>query len=150
LGEIEVPQAGPDLSVQVPAQERRLNTVAPGFLDQVRAAAHRIANMSTDASDARAVLTSIEELAILDLDVPTASRWPLVPLAKRAVKRVIAWYLGYFGRQITALGQAVSDLGGLLLDRTERLETATNDLRAEVVGLTERVAGLERGAESGQ
>lgn len=126
--------------------EARLATIAPGFLDQVRQAAGRIAARTLAGSDARASLSAIEDLAVLDLDVPTGSRLPLMPIVKKAVKRLIAWYLSYFGRQVSAFGQAVTEFGGLLLDRTERLEDVTGALQTDVARLTDRVADLERDA----
>lgn len=117
---------------------------APGYLDRVRQAAKRLALREADSTDARAVLAAVEDLSEIDLDPPTASRLPLVPIVKKAVKRLVGWYLQYFGRQLSAFGQAVTNLGGMLLDRTDRLEGVAGALQADVARLAERVDDLER------
>ena len=58
----------------------------------------------------------------------------------------MAWYLRYFGRQLTAFGQAVANLGGILVDRTERLEEETTSLKGELADLAQRVDHLEGGS----
>jgi hypothetical protein len=130
---------------RVTAAERRLATIAPGFLEQVRDAAGRLAPRYLDGSDARAALATVEDLALIDLDAPTGSRLPLVPLLKKAIKRLIIWYLSYLGRQLSGFGQAVAHLGGILVDRTERLEGITGSLQGDVARLADRVAQLEEG-----
>lgn len=128
------------------ASEARLATIAPGFLDRVREAASRLGLRDVDSTDARAALLAVDDLAAIDLDVPTGSRLPLVPIVKKAVKRLIGWYLFYFGRQLAAFGQAVTHLGGILIDRTERLEATTGTLQADVARLSDRVTDLEHRA----
>jgi hypothetical protein len=133
-----------DLSAQrLAAAEARLATIAPGFLDRVREAAGRLGLRDVDSTDARAALLAVDDLASIDLDVPTGSRLPVVPIIKKAVKRLVGWYLFYFGRQLSAFGQAVTNLGGILIDRTERLEATTGILQADVARLSDRVADLE-------
>src|ERR1700728_685511 len=129
--------------------EARLASIAPGYLDQVRRAAGGLGLRDVDSTDARAALLAVEDLALIDLDVPTASRLPLVPIVKKAVKRLVGWYLSYFGRQLSAFGQAVTHLGGILIDRTERLEATTGDLQADVARLSDRIADLEHRAAGG-
>jgi hypothetical protein len=138
-------------TLDLPAQRRaaaeaRLATIAPGFLDRVREAAGRLGLRDLDSTDARAALLAVEDLALIDLDVPTASRLPLVPIVKKAVKRLVGWYLSYFGRQLSAFGQAVTHLGGILIDRTERVEATTGVLQADVARLSDRVTDLEQRA----
>jgi hypothetical protein len=125
--------------------EARLASIAPGYLDQVRRAAGRLALRDVDTTDARAALVAVDDLAVIDLDVPTGSRLPLVPIVKKAVKRLVGWYLSYFGRQLLAFGQSVTHLGGILIDRTEHLEGVAGSLQADVVRLSDRVTRLEQG-----
>src|SRR5580700_9598717 len=133
-----------DLSAQrLEAAAARLATIAPGFLERVREAAGRLGLRDVDSTDARAALLAVEDLAVIDLDVPTGSRLPVVPIVKKAVKRLVGWYLFYFGRQLSAFGQAVTHLGGILIDRTERLEATTGALQADVTRLSDRVTALE-------
>ena len=87
---------------------------------------------------------AVDDLAVLDLDAPTGSRLPMVPVVKKLVKKAVRWYLFYFGRQLLAFGQAVAHLGGILLDRIERTEATTAAFRAEVAQLATRLEQLER------
>jgi hypothetical protein len=132
-----------------PAAEARLADLAPGYLEQVRAAARRLSVGPSVTSDARAALEAVDELAIIDVDVPTTSRKPIGRIAKEAIKRLISWYLRYLGAQISALGQSVAHLGTCLLDRTERLEDEAATLRADVERLKSRLDQLERGGPVG-
>jgi hypothetical protein len=144
-----MPEDLPDLSAQrVAAAETHLATIAPGFLERVRDLAGRLAPRYLDGSDARAALATVEDMAVIDLDVPTASRRPLAPLVKKAIKRLISWYLSYVGRQLSGFGQAVAHLGGILVDRTEQLEGITASLQREVARLADRIAQLEQGPRS--
>src|ERR1700677_1613725 len=89
-------------SGRLAAAEARLAITAPGFLERVREAAHRLAVRDTDRTDVQATLSAIDDLASIDLEVPTISRIPLARLVKKAVKELVGWYLRYFGRQLTA------------------------------------------------
>ena len=126
------------------AAETRLAELAPGYLGTVRSAAGRLGVRDT-STDTRAAVVAIEELSVIDLDVPTGSRIPSARYAKRAIKKLVAWYLGYFGRQITAFGQAVANLGSMLVDRTDRLEGDGKALAGRVDQLAARVEALEQG-----
>jgi hypothetical protein len=125
------------------AAAQRLATEAPGYLERVRQAAGRLTAPDVNSTDGRAALAAIEELAVIDLEVPTVSRIPAARYVKRAVKSLIAWYLRYFGRQLSAFGQAMTHFGGILLDRTERVEGVAADLQSDVASLSGRVASLE-------
>lgn len=125
------------------AAEARLAEAAPGYLNTVRDAANRL-GVRDAGTDARAAAVAVEELSLIDLDVPTGSRIPIARYAKAVIKKLVAWYLGYFGRQVTAFGQAVANLGSMLVDRTERLETDGNALSSRVDQLEARVDSLER------
>jgi hypothetical protein len=135
--------AGP-ADQRLAAAAARLATIAPGYLDRVRQIVDRLSVRDVDATDARAALVAVDDLAEIDLDAPTGSRLPVVPLVKKAIKRLVAWYLFYFGRQLLAFGQAVTHLGSILVDRTERVEGVAAKLEVEVAQLTARVEQLER------
>jgi hypothetical protein len=137
---VKAPTGGDD---RLLAAEAQLSLISPGFLDRVREAAGRLAVRDLDGTDTGAAIEAVGELAVIDLDVPTQSRVPAARLLKRAVKRLVAWYLDYFGRQVSALGQAVANLGLALVDRTQRLEAASAALRADVDRLADRVERLE-------
>jgi hypothetical protein len=138
---VKVPIEGED---RLPAAEVRLSLISPGFLNRVRDAVSRLAVRDLDGTDTGAAIEAVGELAVIDLDVPTQSRLPAARLLKKTVKRLVAWYLDYFGRQVSAFGQAVANLGLALADRTQRLEAASNDLRADIDRLADRVERLEK------
>jgi hypothetical protein len=123
----------------------RLEAVAPGYLERVRELAARL-GVAQAGDDARGALAVVEDLAVIDVDAPTASTLMPVGWLKAVIKRLVRWYLGYVGRQMTAFGQAVADLGGLLLERTEAVESATTALRADLDELGQRVRSLEQAA----
>jgi hypothetical protein len=103
----------------------------------VRLAAAELAVTDPEAEDARAAMEAVDHFADLDVDVPTASRFPLVGLLKRAIKRLIGWYLGYFGRQLTTFALAVTNLADILVERDE-------ERSREMAHLAERIERLER------
>jgi hypothetical protein len=123
--------------------ERSLETGFPGYLDLVRSSARRRALADPEGTDLAAALVAVDELSLIDLDVPTASRIPLARYVKQAVKSLIAWYLGYFGRQITALGQSVAHLGTILVGRADRLENRVEAAESTLAELAGRVERLE-------
>jgi hypothetical protein len=129
-------------------QEARMETVAPGYLEKVRAAARRLGVTKAGNDDAREAMRAVEELADIDLAVPTASTYPGGRQAKEAIRRLVGWYLSYFGKQVLAFGYAVSHLGAVLLERTEQLEVTTRRMESDLARLTARVAELE--SELGQ
>jgi hypothetical protein len=123
----------------VAAAEARLDRIEPGYLDRVRRAATELSVTDPEADDARAAMDAVDHFADIDVDVPTASRFPLVGWVKWAIKRLIGWYLGYFGRQLTRFALAVTNLADILVERDE-------ERSREVATLTERIERLERAA----
>lgn len=127
------------------AAEARLAEMAPGYLDLVRVEAERLSIPDPEIDDVRAALDAVDEFSEIDLDVPTASRFPPTRMLKAAIKRLIAWYLNYVGRQITTLGEAMANLGAILVDDSDVLRRDTRELQTQVAALTERVSRLETG-----
>jgi hypothetical protein len=135
---------GADISAPpLSAAAAELARVAPGYLERVRDQARRLSVRDRDGTDAGAALEALEDLADIDIDVPTASRIRAAVLVKQAIKRLIGWYLGYFGRQLAAFGQAVAHLCEMMLRRIVAVEDSTQRLQGEVRRLEERVARLE-------
>lgn len=122
----------------------RLERTAPGYLERIRRATAALAVRQGADGDARAALADVEDAATVDIDAPTASARPAGRVAKDMTKRLVGWYVGYVGRQVSVLGHATARLGALLLERTEALEAATDRLGAEVERLAARVERLER------
>lgn len=113
-------------------------------LDRIRAATTRLAARELDPGDPRAALALLESHVEIDVEVPTGSRLWGVAFVKRAVKRLVGWYLRYVGHQVTLAGQAMVRLGGTLVDRTESLDRAVTANRRALEDLDARVERLER------
>ena len=127
----------------VAAAEEKLGRAAPGYLDRVRQAASELGVADPEADDARAALDAVDHFADIDLDVPTSSRFPLVGLLKLTIKRLIGWYLGYFGRELTTFAIAVTNLADILVERDEERSRSLEQLRAEQAHLAQRIERLE-------
>jgi hypothetical protein len=123
--------------------KRSLEAGCPGYLDLVRSSARRRALADPEGTDLAAALVAVDELSLIDLDVPTASRIPMARYVKQVVKSLIAWYLGYFGRQITALGQSVAHVGTILADRSVHLESRVDAAESALADLAGRMERLE-------
>ncbi|MBV9660404.1 MAG: hypothetical protein JO337_04540 [Acidimicrobiales bacterium] len=133
------------------AEEARLEREAPGYLTRVRHATARLGQRAAGPTDTQAALVAVEELAQIDVDVPTGSRYTGARRLKTAVKQLVGWYLRYVGDQISSFGQAVAHLGELLVQRTEqieirttRLEDRSTRLETGLADLADRLQALEQ------
>jgi hypothetical protein len=115
-------------------------------LDRIRAATARLAARDIDPGDPRAALALLESQVDIDVEVPTGSRLRGVTLLKRAVKRLVGWYVRYLGQQVTLAGHAVVRFGNALIEHTESLDRAVASNRHELDSLAARVDRLERQA----
>src|SRR5579871_1681259 len=113
-----------------------------GELDRIRAATARLGATDIDPDDPRAALALLESQVEVDVDVPTASRMVGVAFVKRAIKRLVGWYLRYIGHQVTLAGQAMVRLGTTLVDRTESLERSVAANSRAIEELDARLARL--------
>jgi hypothetical protein len=89
------------------------------------------------------LVADLDDLAVIDADVPTISNRKTVRLIKQLVKPLIGWYLRYVTQQVTVLGQGTARLGSALAAQGSRLEDATSGLAEEVARLRAKVEGLE-------
>ena len=135
--------AGPGAVADRLALRDRLETMAPGYLDRVRAGTRRLAHRDGPVVDVTLALADVEDTAVVDLEVPTLSSLRVGRLVKVAIKRLTTWYLRYLAQQISAFGLAVTRLGTLLVARTDRIEETTKDLTRDVERLRARVERLE-------
>jgi hypothetical protein len=69
-----------------------------------------------------AALTRAERAAVIDPVGPVASRLPGVPLARRALRKALAFYVEHVARQVTAFGVMVVRALRLLDERVEMIE----------------------------
>lgn len=128
------------------ADAERLEAVAPGYLERVRAAVARLARRDVAAERSRVALAELRELVDVDVDVPTRSRRRAAGALKAAVKLLVGWYLRYLGDQVTAIGRATVALGEALVDRSERTAARTAALGEELQDLRARIERLEAAA----
>ena len=122
------------------AREAAAREAEPAFpaarIGRIRALAGRMGADAADAGDLRHAAVLLERQATIELEVPTASQVPGVRLVKQAVKALVAWYLRFFGAQITAFGQATARFGVMVASRVD-------DLDGRIAELDERVRQLE-------
>jgi len=112
-------------------------------VQRFRAAASRLAASEFRPDDLRHGALLLERSATIDLQVPTASRVPGVSLFKRALKKLMIWYLRFLGHQISAFGQATARFGVTVANRVDALDADVAELRDRVEAL-ERQAGASR------
>jgi hypothetical protein len=118
-----------DLEAAV-ARRRAAGEYPPGLereLDALlaRHAPDRVVDAPIDELLARA-----EVAALLDVDVPTGSGVPGGAPAKRALRRLMAWFLVYVAQQVTASSRATLAVLGALARKVEALEAASPELAA--------------------
>jgi len=139
-------------------EESQLTSADAGYLNQVRGEVARLRRRSNgngnilgephqlDVADGDTVIdivADLDDMAVIDADVPTISRRRAGRLVKRLVKSLIGWYLRYLAQQVTVLGQTTARLGSALALRADRIEDATTGLGEDLARLRDRVDRLE-------
>ena len=71
------------------------------------------------------VLVQAETQSFIHVDVVTASAKPGVAYVKRALRKIMAWYLRFVAQQVTAFAGAITRSVRLLGERVDALETVT-------------------------
>lgn len=135
---------------EVRAEAERL-AADPGFpaayLARVRAAAARLAVTDGVQDDVRSAALLLEQQAVIDLEVPVASRTLPQRLVKQVVRKLVGWYVRFLGHQVGILGQATARFALLVAERLDRVEAAqtaaTEAQAARLAALESRVAELE-------
>jgi hypothetical protein len=129
----DLPRAGLAREVADAAAAREAESAFPeARIARIRAAAGRLAASEFRPDDLRHAALLLERQATLDLQVPTASRVPGVALVKRALKKLMIWYLRFLGHQITSFGQATARFGVTVANRVDGLEDEVAELRKRV------------------
>ena len=135
---------------EVKAEAERL-AVEPGFpaayLARVRAAAARMAVTEGVQDDVRFAALLLEQQAVIDVEVPVASRTLPQRLVKQVVRKLVGWYVRFLGHQVGILGQATARFALVVaerLDRVEAAQTAAAEAQAaRIAALESRIAELE-------
>lgn len=138
------------LADEVRAEAERL-AEGPGFpaayLAHVRTAIARLAVTEGGRDDVRSAALLLEQEAVIDVEVPVASRTLPQRLVKQAVRKLVGWYVRFLGHQVGVLGQATARLGLAVAERLDRMEAEQGAERAvmaaEIAALQARVAELE-------
>jgi len=138
------------LAGEVSAEAERL-AAEPGFpagyLARVRTAAARLAVTAGDRDDVRSAALLLEQQAVIDVEVPVASRTLPQRLVKQVVRKLVGFYVRFLGHQVGILGQATARFALVVAERLDRLEAAQSAERAamtaEIAALKARVAELE-------
>jgi len=74
----------------------------------------------------------VEESALIDLQVPVASRQPAGSLAKRLIRAAVGWYVRFFVSQISRFALAVARALNLVAEDLESLHRTVSALRPPV------------------
>lgn len=102
-----------------PSLERRLDRLFERFVPA-----------GSDRASFPEALRRADREAYFDIEVPTASERPLVPLVKRTLRRLMAWYLNYLVQQLVRFSSSTVRVLHLVDDRLSRLERAVSLLGA--------------------
>jgi hypothetical protein len=117
------------------------------YLARVRTAAARLAVTEGVQDDVRSAALLLEQQAVIDVEVPVASRTLPQRLVKLAVRKLVGWYVRYLGHQVGILGQATARFALVVAERLDRIEATQTAERAamaaEIAALQARVAELE-------
>ncbi|MDA8043682.1 MAG: hypothetical protein M0Z30_00340 [Actinomycetota bacterium] len=130
----------PPVTESVEAAARRLETIAPGYLDQIRERAAAMAVPPTPAGRARRAVDMVGASARINADVPAASRRRSARLLKRGVGVLTRFYFLHLTEQLTDMGEATSWMGRALCEYVESLEVEVSDLRTRVARLEQEQA----------
>jgi hypothetical protein len=120
-------------------RRRRTGQYPPGLERELDAVFARHAPAAALGDDLASVLDRAERAAFIDVDVPTASNRPGVPIVKQGLRKAMAWYLRYVAQQVSTLGGTLVRVERMLADRLAHLEDAVDGANAlvadEVLGL---------------
>jgi len=118
-----------------------------GYLARVRTAAARLAVTEGVQDDVRSAALLLEQQAVIDVEVPVASRTLPQRLVKLVVRKLVGWYVRFLGHQVGILGQATARFALVVAERLDRIEAAQTAERAamaaEIAALQARIAELE-------
>jgi hypothetical protein len=85
----------------------------------------RFAPVHALEADFEQVLTRAEQSSFIDTIAPVESSRPVVPIFKKVVRKIVAWYIRYIAHQATAFNHAITRAVRLLGERVDGLEQAS-------------------------
>jgi hypothetical protein len=141
---VEAPARSPSRLADEVLDEARRLTAEPGFpaadLNRIRAAAARLGVTDVVRDDVRGAALLVEQLAVIDVEVPVTGRALHQRLVKQTVRKLIGWYVRSVGHQVGVLGRLTARFGLAVAERLDRLEATR---RADHEALAARLAALE-------
>jgi hypothetical protein len=148
---VETAAAPPNTLTDELSAEAAGLAAGPGFpaayLARVRTAAARLSVTEGGRDDVRSAALLLEQQAVIDAEVPVASRTRPQRLLKLVIRKLIGWYVRFLGHQVSLLGQAAARFGLVVADRLDQFEAEHGAeraaLTAEIAALAARVAELE-------
>ncbi|HVM66036.1 MAG TPA: methionine biosynthesis protein MetW [Acidimicrobiales bacterium] len=105
-------------------RRRAAGDFPPGLEQELDAMFARYAPAGT-SDDFDDVLAAAEAQSFIHADVPTASQRRPLGYVKRALRKVMAWYMRFLAQQVTAFAGTVTRAVALLGHRVESLERVT-------------------------
>lgn len=141
---MEAPARSPVTLADEVLEEARRLAAEPGFpaddLARIRAAAARLAVTEVAPDDVRGSALLVEQLAVIDVEVPVTVGALPQRLVKQAVRKLISWYVRSLGHQVGVLGRVTARFGLAVAERLDGMEATQ---RADRKALAARLAALE-------
>ena len=100
----------------------------------------RLAPVAVSTDDLDALLEQADRGAFVDVDVPTASNLPAVSFVKKALRKLMAWYLRYLAQQVSVFASSTVGALKLLGKRVAALEAVTPGADPAVRDAAQRAA----------
>ena len=107
------------------AARRASGDFPPGMERDLDLIFARFAPAMTSGDDLDALLEQADRGAFVDVDVPTGSRLPAVSIVKKALRKLMSWYLRYVTQQVSVFASSTVSAMRLLGRRVVALEAAT-------------------------
>ncbi len=105
LGALDLRRVLVEIDEEV-ARRRAAGEIPPGLEHELDATFARFSPAASTGSDSTSIIAAAERTAFVDVDVPTASAMPGVPVVKKALRKGMAWYLRYLAQQTSAFNAA--------------------------------------------
>ena len=122
-----------------PSLSRRVRTYYRTLLPEGAASGRR---------DFDAIFKTVDRIAYMDIDVPTASAKPGVGFAKRALRTLMAWYLNYLAQQFNNFATNLVHLLGITDARIGAIEARMDTAAFKATYLLDSTVSVQVQAET--
>jgi len=113
------------------------------YIEKVRKATQRLRARETDPDNVQEAIEALRDVSTFDVEVPTASQRRELEFVKAAIKKLTIWYMRFLAAQLNVFGAHVVRLGSALSQRTDALESASDELAVRLRAAEERIRRLE-------